>query len=373
MSAKQTFKAITLRHHNTALTRRTVFKALGFGLLSSGSLKLLTASQQVLANESVQADLSHVHPELREMAPGLLKMSNEYEMTPEFIRMVREAGGGPQKPFRDDIPVEEKKIPGAKGHPEVLVYIINASADKARPAILHMHGGGYVLGSAKDSVRDMQDLAEELDCAVVTVDYRLAPEHRYTDSIEDNYTALKWLHSNAKKLGVIAEKIALMGESAGGGHAALLALTARDRGEVPVLFQCLVYPMLDDRTGSSREVPAHIGTIGWTAESNIFGWQSFLGEQPGTDKVPVAAVPARVADLSGLPPAFIGVGGIDLFVDEDIEYAQRLVDAGVPTQLLVQTGAFHGFDVWGAQTPIGKRFTAAKIDALRRAFDGQFN
>ena len=155
--------------------------------------------------------------------------------------------------------------------------------------------------------------------------------------------------------------------SAGGGHAALLAITARDRGEVPVAFQCLIYPMLDDRTGSTRQVPAPIGTIIWTAEDNRFGWRSFLGHEPGGSSVPSRAVPARQENFKGLPPAFIGVGSIDLFVQEDIAYARRLIDAAVPTQLVVMPGAFHGFDAIGSATRIGKSFNAMKVDALRRA------
>ena len=156
-----------------------------------------------------------------------------------------------------------------------------------------------------------------------------------------------------------------MGESAGGGHAALLAITARDRGEVPVCFQCLIYPMLDDRTGSSRRMPWQVGNIVWTAEKNRFGWESFLGVKPGGRTVP-GGVPARVANLAGLPPAWIGVGSIDLFADEDVDYAQRLNRAGVPTELIVVPGAFHGFDSPFFPAKITKWFNAAKLDALRR-------
>ena len=244
--------------------------------------------------------------------------------------------------------------------------MINSKPGAKRPGILHTHGGGYVLGSAASGIRSLQDIAKELDCAIVTVDYRLAPETPYSGSIEDNYAGLRWLHEHAEELGVDPARVAVMGESAGGGHAALLALTARDRGQVPLAFQCLVYPMLDDRTGSTREVPSPIGTLLWTAASNRFGWRSFLGQEPGGPTAPSGAVPARVADLAGLPPAFIGVGSIDLFVDEDIEYARRLIAAGVPTELLVVPGAFHGFDGIAADTSVAKRFNAAKLDALRR-------
>ena len=137
-----------------------------------------------------------------------------------------------------------------------------------------------------------------------------------------------------------------------------------------MLFQCLIYPMLDDRTASSRAVPPHIGQLLWTGEANRFGWESFLGQKPGLDSAPRNAVPVRVENLAGLPSAFIGVGGIDLFVDEDIEYGRRLNDAGVQTELVVVPGAFHGFDLIAPDTSLAKQFNEAKLHALRTAFTG---
>jgi acetyl esterase/lipase len=211
-------------------------------------------------------------------------------------------------------------------------------------------------------------MAQELDCIIVSVEYRLAPETTYVGSVEDNYAGLKWMYKNAGALGLDPARIAIMGESAGGGHAARLAITARDRGEVPIVLQSLIYPMLDDRTGSTRQVPSPIGTVGWSADANQYGWKAFLGQKPGGPDVPAAGVPARVKDLSGLAPAFIGVGAIDLFVHEDVEYANRLIESLVPTELLVIPGAFHGFDRVATDTYPAKQFTSAKLNALRRAF-----
>jgi acetyl esterase/lipase len=267
-----------------------------------------------------------------------------------------------------DVPVEERSIAGLAGQPEVKIVIVNARAGTTRPAILHTHGGGYVLGAARGDVRPLQETAKALDCVCVSVDYRLAPETRWQGSTADNYAGLKWLHDHAGELGADRGRIAVMGESAGGGHAALLALMARDRGEVPLVLQVLVYPMLDDRTGTSRTVPPHIGSLLWTAPSNRYGWRSFLGTEPGVGNVPVQAVPARVADLAGLTPAWIGVGSIDLFVDEDIEYARRLVAAGVRTDLELVPGAFHGFDMDPEGSSLARQFKASKLNALRRAF-----
>ena len=309
-----------------------------------------------------------VDPELR---PFAAQIQAAFGSQPAFsLDSLAALRSGPKPWVRPTLPNVSvaKNVIRAKGDaPDVTIYVINAKAGSRRAGILHTHGGGFVLGSAADSIFDLQNLATELDCAIVTVDYRLAPETTYAGSIEDNYAGLRWLYAHAEEVGVDSTRIAVMGESAGGGHAALLAIAARDRGEVPVAFQCLIYPMLDDRTGSTKQVPAPIGAILWTAEDNRFGWRSFLGQEPGGPSVPSKAVPARLDNLKGLPPAFIGVGAIDLFVQEDILYAQRLIDASVPTQLLVMPGAFHGFDALGSGTRIGKSFNSMKIDALRRA------
>ncbi len=274
------------------------------------------------------------------------------------------------RPPGDDVPWEKKLIPVGNGHPDVAIYVVNAKPGTSRPAILHTHGGGYIMGAAKDDVRHLQEMCKELDCVAVSVDYRLAPEATYKGSIEDNYAGLKWLHANADVLGADRSKIAVYGGSAGGGHAAILAITARDRGEVPLCFQCLIYPMLDDRTGSTVQKPKHVGTIIWTPESNRLGWELFLGQKPGLAKAPIAAVPARNPNLKGLPPAFIGVGTLDLFCDEDIDYGQRLSAAGVLCETIVVQGAYHGFDGISkmANTPLGSWFEKTKMNALRRGF-----
>ncbi|MFD1612332.1 alpha/beta hydrolase [Sphingomonas tabacisoli] len=313
--------------------------------------------------------LALVDPELRAAAAEMLATSAQFQLPSEkTLPQMRAGMARYEKPLLVDVPVAERRIPGPQGAPDVRLYVINARRGGVRPAVLHTHGGGFIMGTAKIGVRDLQELSTALDCTVVTVDYRLAPESRYADSIEDNYAGLKWLHANAGELGVDRRRIAVMGESAGGGHAALLAITARDRGEVPLLFQALVYPMLDDRTGTTRAVPTQIGKLGWNAEANRFGWRSFLGQALGGANVPARAVPARTADLAGLPPAWIGVGALDLFVSEDMEYARRLIDAAVPTELVVVPGAFHGFDMIASGAGVAKRFTEAKLNALRRAF-----
>lgn len=318
------------------------------------------------AAASDEADiLAHVDPQLRDAARMLLATAAPVG---ETVAMMRGARAAPDVKRRTDIAVAETLISGGKGAPDVRVHVINARPGTERPGIVHMHGGGFVAGAARNDIPMLQTMAAELDAVIVTVDYRLAPETRYAGSIGDNYSALAWMYAHPAELGLDRDRIAVAGESAGGGHAALLAITARDRGEIPVAFQSLVYPMLDDRTGSSRAVAPPMGSLLWTAERNRLGWGAFLGQMPGTDAVPAAAVPARTRDMRSLPPAWIGTGAIDLFVGEDIDYARRLIEARVPTELLVVPGAFHGFDLLAAEASPSIRFRRARIDALRHAF-----
>ena len=294
------------------------------------------------------------------------------DFTSETLADARKLPAFPPLPSPAPQPVE-RHIPGPSGAPDLRLVIVDpAPGTKGRPALrpalLHMHGGGYVMGFAGQFNPVLQAVAQNCGCLVVSVDYRLAPETHFAGSLEDNYTALRWLYKNSDELGVDRKRIAIGGESAGGGHSALLAIAARDRREIPILFQLLIYPALDDRTGSTRQAPPSVGQFVWNAGSNRFAWTSFLGVPAGSPTVPAGAVPARVENLAGLPPAFIGVGALDLFVDEDVEYARRLIDAGVPTELHVIPGAFHGFDVLVPDAKVSKRFTESWMAALRRAF-----
>ncbi len=345
------------------------------GTIATAAASALIRPSALLAVDApYEVPLSMIHPELRAVMPMIAKFTKAMPgMSRASLPQARKGMSG-KSPFTQVpltvIPYERRVIPVGHGNPDVPIYIVNAKASGNRPAILHTHGGGYVVGTAEQSIRGLQEICKELDCVAVSVDYRLAPETTYKGSIEDNYAGLKWLHANAASLGANPNNIAVMGESAGGGHAAILALTARDRGEVPLAFQCLIYPMLDDRTGSTIRKPRHVGTIIWTPESNRFGWESFLGYKPGLAHVDGNAVPARVANLKGLPPAFIGVGTLDLFCDEDIDYGQRLNAAGVMTETIVVPGAFHGFDGISmmGKMPLGYWFQKTKMDALRRGF-----
>ena len=267
-----------------------------------------------------------------------------------------------------DVVMSERRIPGPSGSPEVRVLVYTPPGKNAqRPALLHIHGGGYVVGSPDMNHARNQNLAGELDCVVVSVDYRLPPETPFPGPVEDCYAALQWLHGNASALGVNPAKIAIGGESAGGGLTAALGLLARDRKEVPVVFQMLIYPMIDDRTCVNKNLNPNTGEFVWTKEANCFGWQSMLGRAPGGEGVSCYASAARAESVGGLPPTYIAVGALDLFLDENVDYAQRLLAAGIATELHVYPAAFHGFDMM-AEAHVSKLFVRDYHAALRRAF-----
>ena len=259
-----------------------------------------------------------------------------------------------------DMDVEERTVPSASG-PDVPVLVYTPRGRAApRPGILYIHGGGYVAGSARMSDVSNRLRAHELGVVIVSVDYRLAPETPHPGPVEDCYAALKWMFASADALGVDRKRIAVAGESAGGGLAAALALLARDRAEVQIAFQHLTYPMIDDRTCIEAVPHAYAGEFVWTPSANRFGWTALLGHEPGRGDVSPYAAAARAEKLEGLPPASIFVGALDLFLEENIEYARRLTRAGVPTELHVYPGAYHGFNaIAGTQAA-----TAAQRDSL---------
>ncbi|AGB73117.1 MULTISPECIES: alpha/beta hydrolase [Rhizobium] len=349
------------------LTRRELARgAISIALLASAPRSFATEA----ASPGADTDFMNlVDPELRAAAATVMPLTETLaKMSPSTLVGIR-ASLDKMNPAPDQsVKITRRTVSGTRNQPDVVVYVINDKPGTRRPAIVHTHGGGYVLGTVAQDLPRLQATSASLDCVIVSVEYRLAPEVTYAGSVEDNYAALKWVFENADVLGVDNGKIAVMGESAGGGHAALLAIKARDRGEFPIAFQLLVYPMLDDRTGSVRQPPSHIGRIIWTPTANRFGWGSFLGVRPGTAAVPRGGVPARTRDLACLPPAYICVGSIDLFVEENITYASRLIDAGVATELSVVPGGFHGFDLGSPDAQIVKTFNNAKLAALRKAF-----
>jgi acetyl esterase/lipase len=237
------------------------------------------------------------------------------------------------------------------------------------PAFYWIHGGGMVLGDVSMDDASCAAQADTLKALVVSAEYRLAPEHPYPAPMDDCYAGLKWLADNAADLDIDPARIAIGGASAGGGLAAGLALLARDRGGPAICFQLLTYPMLDDRstTASSH---GNDDTRVWNRAANLTAWKAYLDGEPGSDGVEIYAAPARATDLSGLPPAFIPVGDLDNFHDEDVAYAQALQSAGVPVELHVYPGAFHGSNMLVADSPLSQRWQAEEMAALDAALNG---
>jgi acetyl esterase/lipase len=258
---------------------------------------------------------------------------------------------------------EDISIAGPDGAPDITVRVYRPiDASGPLPGIYYIHGGGMVLGDLDDENPAAELICEQVGAVVVSVKYRLAPEHPYPAAVEDCYSGLEWLSKNVAELGVDAERLAIYGASAGGGLTLATALLARDRGGPALSFMMPIYPMIDDRheTASSQEI-TDIGV--WDRAGNIEAWEWYLGGQ----KADQYAAPARATDLSGLPPAFIDVGTVDLFLDEDLAFAQRLMQAAVPVELHVHPGAFHATELVAPQSALSQRIWAMRIDALRRA------
>jgi acetyl esterase/lipase len=312
-----------------------------------------------------------VDPELVAMLDTFPALDLTVEALPqtraEFKEMLAQMSA--TLPEFPDISVSERYIPGPQGAPDVRVLVyLPKNVTTPTPALLWIHGGGYVIGSADQADPDVKQMVSATGCAAVSVDYRLAPETPHPGPVEDCYAALKWLYTHASELDVDASRIAIGGDSAGGGLTASLALLTRDRGEVPLIFQLLIYPMLDDRTVTATDPHPYTGEFVWTAELNRFGWTALLGKEPGGPDVSPYAAAARAERLEGLPPAFIGVGTLDLFLEEDLEYARRLMRAGVPTELHVYPGAYHGFPM-AVDSKVAQALTRDYLNALTRAFN----
>ena len=276
----------------------------------------------------------------------------------------------PEAPLPEGVTIEDRMTPGPDGAPEVMVRLYRpASLPANAPALYWIHGGGMVLGSVAMNDPYCAGVANELNVMVASVEYRLAPEHPFPAPIEDCYAGLRWFASAADELGVDRSRIAIGGGSAGGGLAAGLALVARDRAEVDVCFQLLVFPMLDDRN-TTRSSQAILDPRVWNRTANLAGWNAYLSGNAGGDDVSPYAAPARAADLAGLPPAYINVGTMDLFVDESVAYTRALLEADVPVELHIYPGAFHGSNALVPDSEISQRWNRDELAALDRALNG---
>jgi acetyl esterase/lipase len=260
----------------------------------------------------------------------------------------------------------ERLIPEGKDNPPIRIVIFERETPKAhRPALLWAHGGGYVIGNPEQDLAFVVRVLDQLDIAIVSVDYRLAPEHPFPAPLDDCHTALCWLVEHANELGIDVDRIAIGGQSAGGGLAAALVQRAVDQGPITPAFQLLLYPMLDAQTTAKNDHGGK-GQFIWTPKGNHFGWASYLGRDPVMAGYPTYAVPAQRADLAALPPAWIGVGTLDLFHDEDIAYSKRLRAAGVDCVTHVTEGGYHAFDVMRPKAVATSLFYQSLMSALSK-------
>ena len=305
--------------------------------------------------------------------PELLPWLDAYPSTDLRTENLAEHRQALSKAMQIELPpgvsVTRVLAPSIAGGPDVPLFVYQpVEARSSRPGLIHIHGGGFVLGGAVDWGAECGLLALEQNIVVASVDYRLAPETPFPGPLEDCYAALSWLHGAAEELAVDPRRIAIYGDSAGGGLAAALALAARDRGGPPICAQFLTCPMLDHRTGSPLSPYRNpiAGEFVWTPAHNRFGWRAMMGgaDDPSPDHT---CSPARAESLAGLPPTFMAVGALDLFIDENIDYGRRLAAAGVPIELHIYPGAYHGFHVVpGAR--ITERYQRDYREAMARAF-----
>lgn len=307
--------------------------------------------------------MSTKHLLAEELHPIIEAMPNT-DITADNLALFRQVGAENVvmgDPIKAGVSREEIVVPGTDHDVRCLLYR-PVQQDAGCPGYLHIHGGGYIMGSVEGSDISNLQLCSKLGIVILSVDYRLAPEHPIPAPLDDCYAGLAWLHQNAAALGVDATRIGIGGESAGGGLAAALAIRARDAGEYAVCHQHLTYPMLDNLTGTEAQ-PGDplVGEFVWTRSRNRFGWDSYLG-----DAAPEAPqVPARVDDYSGLPNTWMFTAALDLFRDENIDYARKLLEAGVATELLMYPAACHGFQLLPG-TSLTARFTQDHRAALAR-------
>ncbi|MFF7214747.1 alpha/beta hydrolase [Streptomyces sp. NPDC008238] len=285
-------------------------------------------------------------------------------------RMRAEAASMEADPYAPPVPVDvrEATVPGPPGAPDVRVHVYRPAGHRARlPALLYLHGGGFVIGLVDFFRNETTRIAAEVGAVVVSVDYRVAPEHPYPAALEDCHAALCWLAGHADALGVDPGRIGVAGESAGGNLAAAVALYARDHGGPALRMQYLGVPMLDDRL-TTPSMQTFVDTPGLDRRGVQHSWDRYLGGRGlrgGSDVSPYAA-PARARELAGLPPAYVAAAEFDPLRDEALAYAGRLITAGVPTELHHFPGAFHGAAQLAPRTEVGRRMIAGQLDALRR-------
>jgi len=306
---------------------------------------------------------SKIHPELQAIA----RLIPRFSYSNKNLWLINRLVSLIPATRTPEILIENVHIPGENRYPIRLRIYTPKSAARPTPVLLWLHGGGYVIGKPEMDDRRCIEYLRQVGIAVVSVDYRCAPKYPFPAALNDCTAALLWVSSHAEQLGLDDRRIAIGGVSAGGGLAAALVQLAHDQLAINPVFQLLVYPMLDDRTALRTDIDDSLNKP-WDQKSNRFGWESYLGMPCGAEDVPQYAVPARRADLTGLPPTWIGVGSLDIFHDENVAYAARLKECGVACELLVVPGAFHGFDILKPQLLMVQDFKKSQVSALKKAF-----
>lgn len=258
----------------------------------------------------------------------------------------------------DGVDSADLTVPSGDGH-QVPVRLFRVPGSLPTALLVYLHGGGMIAGSVDVYEQVCRRYAVDAGVAVLAVDYRLAPEFPFPAPLEDCVAAVEWALRHVAEMNLPGRRVALMGDSAGGGLAAATALACRERGIGPLAAQLLVYPMLDDRTTSAH--PAAAPFLTWTPGDNITGWQALLGDAYGAEEIPGTAVPARVRSVHGLPRTYIEVGQLDLFLDESVAYATRLIQHDIPVHLVVRPGLVHGYD---RLAPASKAARAAHADRV---------
>jgi acetyl esterase/lipase len=308
-----------------------------------------------------------IDPEVAVPLEGLLEaLPGGFNAIPDIVQRratVTAMLAGIEVPDNPNVVKEDRVIPGPDGAPDISVRIYRpVNATGTLPGVYFIHGGGMILGTVdgEDPVATM--ICDLVGAVVVSVEYRLSPETPHPGPVEDCYAGLSWVAKNAAELGIDTDRLAIYGASAGGGLTIATALMARDRGGPALSFIMPIYPMIDDThtTTSSQEI-TDVGI--WDRSGNIEAWAWYLGGK----EADAYAAPARAEDLSGLPPTFTDVGTVDLFLDEDIAFVQRLIAAGVPTEFHIHPGAYHAAETFAADAALSRRIWALRIDALKRA------
>lgn len=308
---------------------------------------------------------NRVNPEL---LPGL-EMYPDQDLRPECLQAMREEAARvfPATVLDESLSLTDEVIEGPDANPVQLKIYRPKSNNETLPALLWIHGGGYILGSINDNEDLCVKFAKEVGCVVVSVDYRLAPEHPYPAPIEDCYAALKWIADNAETLNIDSNRIGVAGVSAGGGLTAALTLLARDRQYPSVCFQMPLYPMIDDRNNTPSTNEIKEGFV-WNQKSNEAGWKMYLGELHGTDRIPAYAAAARAEDYRNLPYTYTCVGQLDPFRSETLTYVTKLAEAGVDVEFHLYPGAYHGFEMFHPDADISIHALNDYVRAVKTGF-----